>query len=286
MHKRFRDRPTPQNRLAWIAAAKEARKLKRSDIYISESRILSSGNDNRFWKFVKSKFKPVSDIPILIHDNVRINDPIEIAHCFNEYFSSVFVPDNGMPLLNLADPALVIADIQFTPERVRQHLEKCAPKLSSGPDNIPQIVLPRLSDVLSIPLSQIFAASFALGVLPAQWKTAKIIPIHKKKLRTSVQNYRPISLLCCCSKVMESIISECLVDFLEFNELISANQFGFRGKGLLLVNCCLRLMSGHNLSIVENVSILSFWISQKRSILYLIINCYKYYKLRVLPEDY
>ena len=64
--------------------------------------------------------------------------------------------------------------------------------------------------------------------LTGKWKLAKVIPIHKKGVKNKVENYRPISLLVPCSKVFEGIVDDSLDLFLESNNLLSRNQFGFR----------------------------------------------------------
>jgi len=41
-------------------------------------------------------------------------------------------------------------------------------------------------------------------------------------------NYRPISLICNFSKLLEKIVKSRLMSFLEKHKLLSDNQFGFR----------------------------------------------------------
>ena len=60
--------------------------------------------------------------------------------------------------------------------------------------------------------------------LPAQWKQAVIVPLHKDKLECS--NYRGISLLCHTSKVFSSIILQRIK--LRTEEILSEAQAGFR----------------------------------------------------------
>ena len=62
-------------------------------------------------------------------------------------------------------------------------------------------------------------------MIPTDWKCHAISPIHKSGNRSLVTNYRPISLLCCVSKVLESIICNHISDFVVNN--ISVSQFGF-----------------------------------------------------------
>ena len=59
-------------------------------------------------------------------------------------------------------------------------------------------------------------------------KIAKVVPIHKSGAKDLMDNYRPISLLCTFSKILEKIMYNRLSDFLETNNLLSPQQFGFR----------------------------------------------------------
>ena len=55
-----------------------------------------------------------------------------------------------------------------------------------------------------------------------------MILIYKKGLRDDISNYRPISLLSVFNKIIETIMYNRLVKFLEENKLLFSNQFGFR----------------------------------------------------------
>jgi len=81
---------------------------------------------------------------------------------------------------------------------------------------------------ISAPLKHIFNLSFNSGSIPNQLKIAKVIPIYKSGDKTSSDNYRPISLLSCFSKIMEKIVYIRLSNFLERCDILSKFQFGFR----------------------------------------------------------
>ena len=74
------------------------------------------------------------------------------------------------------------------------------------------------------------------SAFPAEWKIAKIIPIHKSGSYSSFDNYRPISILPTLSKdkVTEKLIHRHLLVISSSrnfeNKLISKFQFGFRPK--------------------------------------------------------
>lgn len=52
--------------------------------------------------------------------------------------------------------------------------------------------------------------------------------LHKGSDKTCVNNYRPISLFPLPGKLLESIIHNRLLDYLNFNDLLSDRQWGFR----------------------------------------------------------
>lgn len=90
-----------------------------------------------------------------------------------------------------------------------------------------------------MPLAEIFAQSFADGTCPSQWKEANVTPIFKKGSKKSPGNYRPISLTSIIGKLMESMITDKITDFLETNNLIGESQHGFRHNRSCLTNLLL-----------------------------------------------
>lgn len=103
-------------------------------------------------------------------------------------------------------------------------------KLSSscGVDGINSKVLKNTVTVTSKILLHIFRQSLETGMIPSDWKLAKIIPIFKSGNKTSCENYRPISLTCICCKILEHIIASHIYRHLESNHFFFKNQHGFR----------------------------------------------------------
>ncbi|BHF58447.1 hypothetical protein SprV_0100139900 [Sparganum proliferum] len=112
---------------------------------------------------------------------------------------------------------------------------------SSGPDEIPVKILKELAGELAKPLSMLFHTSFETGYLPFDWKSAWITPPYKGGSRVSANNYRPVSLTSICCKIMEKIIKQQLMQFLERNHLLSDSQHGYRKSRSYVTNllCCL-----------------------------------------------
>ena len=71
-------------------------------------------------------------------------------------------------------------------------------------------------------------AMFLTGFISMSWKTASVISIHKRDSKSNPSLYRPISLLCNISKIMEAVVQNQLQKFILENRLISDRRFGFR----------------------------------------------------------
>ena len=62
------------------------------------------------------------------------------------------------------------------------------------------------------------------------------LPYSRKEKKVSPGNYRPVSLTCIASRIMESILKDHIVDYLTMNDLILKSQHGFMKKRSCLTN--------------------------------------------------
>ena len=70
--------------------------------------------------------------------------------------------------------------------------------------------------------------------IPSIWKTAIVVPIHKKGPENLPSNYRPVSLTCILCKVYEKFISTHILNFIK--DKIISNQHSFVQGKLTLSN--------------------------------------------------
>ncbi|BHF78268.1 hypothetical protein SprV_0602138100 [Sparganum proliferum] len=130
----------------------------------------------------------------------------------------------------------IIETVQFTEGMVLTELLRLKESKSTGPDEIPAKILKELAVELFKPLSMLFHTSFETGYLPPDWKSAWITPLYKGGSRVSANNYRPVSLTSTCYTIMEKIIKQQLMQFLEQNHLLSDSQHGFRKSRSCVTN--------------------------------------------------
>ena len=79
-------------------------------------------------------------------------------------------------------------------------------------------------------LEKIFNLALTTGIYPDSLKIAKVIPIFKKGSPTSVNNYRPISILSTINKIFEKILYARLISYIDKFQLLYKYQYGFRKK--------------------------------------------------------
>ena len=66
------------------------------------------------------------------------------------------------------------------------------------------------------------------GTFPDIWKRSNIILAYKKGDKQIVNSYRPVPLLPIFGKILEKLLFNIKMDFLEENNLLNSSQSGFR----------------------------------------------------------
>ena len=101
---------------------------------------------------------------------------------------------------------------------------------ASGIEELSAEVL-KISALAIVPyLQKLINQTFSQGEFPDCLKIAKVIPLFKSGSKTDVDNCRSISLLPILSKVLEKIMYNRLIKFLDKNDILYEKQFGFRSK--------------------------------------------------------
>ena len=72
--------------------------------------------------------------------------------------------------------------------------------------------------------------SIKSGMVPSEWKQAKVVPLFKSGNKDDLDNYRPISILPILSKILEKAVFHQLHSYRSKNSLLSPYQSGFRAS--------------------------------------------------------
>ena len=162
-----------------------------------------------------------------------ISDKVDVANAFNTFFCNIGSEigktfDDSLPKVDsfVSSNPYVIPSI--TPDFVLTEIKQMADGKATGIDGISVKLLKLAGDSIVSPLTFLYNMSISKGVFPSDWKKAKVTPIFKTGDPTLVNNYRPVSVLCVLSKILEKHVHNTFYDYLSKNQLLSGCQFGFR----------------------------------------------------------
>ena len=136
---------------------------------------------------------------------------------------------SGANLLKKIFPLEQFTESQFTFKAVKEsdilnELKSLKRKNASGLDNFPLGLLKDAAYALTTPLTFIINLSLKTGVVPSEWKVAKVIPLYKSGSLAQIDNYRPISILPTLSKILERAVYKQLMAHLERHSLLFEYQ--------------------------------------------------------------
>ena len=151
---------------------------------------------------------PKSSLYPIIHNSQPVVDPHIKASLFNVCFNSVFTTSDFIlpPTYSLPSPTDLLSSIVIDVSDVFEAISSLNPSKAPGIDYINPLILKTCADPFPLQFTHLLNSCFDSCSWPNDWKIHKITPIHKGKSRSDVANYRPISLLCIMSKVLESIV--------------------------------------------------------------------------------
>jgi hypothetical protein len=89
-------------------------------------------------------------------------------------------------------------------------------------------IVKNIKNILIPPLTKLINHCIVEKVFPECLKKAVAVPIYKKGDENDVNNYRPISLLPIFSKILERLLYNQMIEFLERNKILKPAPLGFK----------------------------------------------------------
>ena len=84
--------------------------------------------------------------------------------------------------------------------------------------------------IITSSLTFIINLSIVTGIVPDEWKHARVSPAFKDGAKADPYNYRPISVLPVVSKLIERVVFNQFYGYLNENNLLTESQSGFRPR--------------------------------------------------------
>ena len=165
------------------------------------------------------KTVPTSSIPPLQSDSGEwAKDPIDKANLL----ASTLLGESRLPVVKVHRYSRINCGSTgmagFLPIRPR-HAEAILRKLdesnATGPDGLAARVLKRCCKALALPVAMLCRSALDFGSWPESWRLHWLFPLHKRNARSKPKNYRFIHLTAQISKVIEMMIANHLVPYLD-----------------------------------------------------------------------
>ena len=184
-----------------------------------------------YWKIINKVMNKcrAPKIPPLLVNNLFVMISRDNARYFNDFFSKQcksIINNSVLPALTFFTNKR-IDYVTIENEEIISLVRKINPNKATGSDGISGKMLLLCDDSVCIPLQIIYRNILSTSIYPDIWKLANVTPIFKKGDK-QLKNYRPISLLPICGKILEKLIFNQLYTYLHTNNLITKNLSGFR----------------------------------------------------------
>ena len=198
---------------------------------VDEAMSRADVTSKEWWKVCKNKLGHTSNTlegPLMIN-GILISGDREKADIFNDFFVSQSELDTSSARLpsNYASTNHKLPPLIINPIDVYRLLINLDTEKATGHDGIGNRLLKEASVPIAEPLAELFNFCLSLGHFPAEWKIAQVLPMFKKDDRLLPNNYRPISLLPCISKIFEKLLFDHIFAFLKRYGLLNKRQSGF-----------------------------------------------------------
>ena len=151
---------------------------------------------------------------------------------FYEYFktsnSSGDPEDDQEVHINLNDNNEIL-NSQITGQEILNCIKNLKNNKSFGNDTILNEYIKSTTNQMLPIYINLFNIIFDTGIIPDIWLEGIIHPIYKSKGDAeNPENYRPITILSCFSKLFTSVLNARLTKFVDVNDILEENQAGFR----------------------------------------------------------
>lgn len=232
-----------KNRYKKFAAKVKVEVKKCKESYFNAKFKYTQGDIRKQWKAINELIghKQEYNLNVIESDGVMISDPLVIANTFNNYFiESVSNLIDKLPKAHCASantdllPTLSGSSQIFekfdmvSEEDIALIVKSLNNSRSKSFDSIPVRVIKENVSTLAPILGHLINSIFETGVFPNDLKRSVVIPIFKNGSKTCITNYRPISILPTLAKIVEKIMKQQIVEYLENMQFFFPSQFGFR----------------------------------------------------------
>ena len=200
----------------------------------------NKSDSSRMWKCLKDALPQSANhsVSVIKSGKKVLSEPVQVAEVFNKHFTTIgqkiakaFGKGNkdARGLVQKKTDKSFQLDL-VTSNFVKIQLQNLKTNKAIGLDKISARLLKDSADIIAPSLQALINKSFREGKFPSNWKSAKVVALFKNGDKSNCDNYRPISILPTISNIIERAVHKQFYEFLQVNNLLFKDQFGFRNK--------------------------------------------------------
>ena len=209
-------------------------------LYYKEEFEKHNKNPKKTWEILNDLLKQrnkCDTLPSGLQNNAnfKADEALSMAEKFNEFFTEIgetlkqnIAQNNNDPLENIEKTDNEVNSFANASENDVEQIILQLKDVGAGIDGINSKIFKLTYKPILPKLCYFFNLCLATGTFPKQLKIAVVKPIFKNGDCDCLSNYRPISILPIISKVLEKLIYTQMINFINEENIISKNQFGFR----------------------------------------------------------
>ena len=206
-----------------------ARRQAQSKMF-NETINKSAGDSKKFYEAAK-KLRVITNN----NSNIHIHFSAEsLNNAFaannNADVDSTLIDEQIRQMYAKNPPCVHTFDFQPVDEEDVIKMVKSIHTNSIGTDNLNAFILKLFIDRVSVVLTHIINISFETKTFPDKWKLALIKPIPKIPFPLKESDFRPISLLCTLSKIIEKLVNKQISFYLTKFSLFDSNQSAYKAN--------------------------------------------------------
>ena len=196
-----------------------------------------------FWQLTNPKPKKSSAIEALESDGKITTTPAEMNVIVEKFLETKFLTSydkeeiawENPDLSKLGEPDVIMSEETaenimnpITMEELSVNINDLDTSKAEGMDNVTNAMLKNTGPAAREKLLEMYNNIMISGQTPDSWKEGDIALILKKPPNTNINNYRPITLISCVSKLWTKIMAKRISKSIEVEDIIGPEQNGFR----------------------------------------------------------
>ena len=226
-------------------------------------------NNKKFWNAVKpfltnKGFLTNDNISTKVNDDL-VTDKTKLANLFNLHYINIVENTSGAPPVIQGNPNNPNEDNTTVKNIIKQYenhssiiniknhidspvirfdiltanmedIKNINPKKATGPDKIPPKIVKLSPNIIDSHLMKIINSDLSNNSFSNEAKVATVRSVYKKKSCDKIENYRPVNILSCFSKIYEKFLLEKFKPFINtfLSKFIAAYRENYSSSHVLI----------------------------------------------------